>query len=103
MVIMLNLVKSLVFNAIDKHNSIVNGIFGHMKKANITCSSETFNPMNDTRQRAGDIYMPEFDMYGDALWMFRLLTFVLIVMFLELRRVLIRLSEMHCGSHIFEN
>jgi hypothetical protein len=22
--------------------------------------------MNDTRQRPGDIYMPEFDVYGDA-------------------------------------
>ena len=27
---------------------------------------EAFNPMNDTRQRPGDIYMSEFDIYGEA-------------------------------------
>jgi Reverse transcriptase (RNA-dependent DNA polymerase) len=52
--------------AIDKHNSIVNGIFGLLKKAHITCSSEAFNPMKDNQERPGDIYMPEFDVYGDA-------------------------------------
>jgi hypothetical protein len=52
--------------SIDKHNSIVNGIFKQLKQASITCCSEAFNPMNDTRQRPGDIYMPEFDVYGDA-------------------------------------
>jgi hypothetical protein len=49
-----------------KHISIVNGIYGHTKKATITCSSEAFNRMNDTREGPGDIYMTEFDIYGDA-------------------------------------
>ena len=52
--------------SIDKHNSIVNGIFKHLKQAFITCCSEAFNPMKDNRERPGDIYMPEFDVYGDA-------------------------------------
>ena len=52
--------------AIDKHNSIVHNIFSQMKNAGITCSKEAFNPLKDTRQRPGDIYMPEFDIYGEA-------------------------------------
>ena len=52
--------------SIDKHNSIVNGIYKQLKQASITCSSEAFNPMKDNRERPGDIYMPEFDVYGDA-------------------------------------
>jgi hypothetical protein len=52
--------------SIDKHNSIVDGIFRRLKKAHITCSSEAFNPMKDNRERPGDIYMPAFDVYGDA-------------------------------------
>lgn len=55
----------LYIDSIDKHNSIFNGIFGLMKKANIAFSSEAFNPKNDTRQRPGDIYMPEFHIFGD--------------------------------------
>jgi hypothetical protein len=27
---------------------------------------EVKNPMNNTSQRPGDIYMPEFDVFGDA-------------------------------------
>jgi hypothetical protein len=52
--------------AIDKHNSIVNAIFTNLKKARITCDMEVKNPMNNTNQRPGDIYMPEFDVHGDA-------------------------------------
>ena len=37
-----------------------------MKRANICCSAEESNPMNDSRQRLGDIYMPEFEVFGDA-------------------------------------
>ena len=55
---------------IDKHDSIKNGIFRLMKNANLACSVEARNPMNDSRERPGDIYMPEFDMvregHGDA-------------------------------------
>jgi hypothetical protein len=51
---------------IDKHNSIVNSIFLTMKQANISCSSESFNPQNPTRQRPGDIFMADFDYFGDA-------------------------------------
>jgi hypothetical protein len=52
--------------AIEKHNSIVNSIFLQMKAAGISCCSEAFNPMKDCSQRPGDIYMPEFDVRGDA-------------------------------------
>jgi hypothetical protein len=52
--------------AIDKHNSIVNGIARHMQQAKISFSFEAFNPFNETRQRPGDIYMHEFDIYGEA-------------------------------------
>jgi hypothetical protein len=52
--------------AIDKHNSIVNAIYINMKKAKITCNVEAKNPMNNASQRPGDIYMPEFDGFGDA-------------------------------------
>lgn len=52
--------------SIDKHNSIVDNIFRRLKKAHITCSSEAYNPMKDNRERPGDIYMPAFDVYGDA-------------------------------------
>jgi hypothetical protein len=38
----------------------------NMKKAKITCDVEVKNPMNSTSQRPGDIYMPEFDVFGDA-------------------------------------
>jgi hypothetical protein len=53
---------------IDKHNSIINAIFGQMKSANISCSSEEFNPMKDrSRERPGDIYyMADFDIFGQA-------------------------------------
>jgi hypothetical protein len=37
-----------------------------MKKAKITCDVEVKNPMNSTSQRPCDIYMPEFDVFGDA-------------------------------------
>ena len=37
-----------------------------MKAAGISCCSEAFNPMKDCSQRPGDIYMPEFDVRGDA-------------------------------------
>jgi hypothetical protein len=37
-----------------------------MKQANISCSSESFNPQNPTRHRPGDIFMADFDYFGDA-------------------------------------
>jgi hypothetical protein len=37
-----------------------------MKKAKITCDVEVKSPMNNSSQRPGDIYMPEFDLFGDA-------------------------------------
>ena len=52
--------------SIDKHNSIVRAIFTQMKQAKISCSMEAFNPMNDSRQRPGDIHMADFDSFGDA-------------------------------------
>ena len=52
--------------SIDKHNSIVRAIYSQMKQARISCSMEAFNPMNDSRQRPGDIHMADFDNYGDA-------------------------------------
>lgn len=52
--------------AIDKHNSIVNWISLEMTRANIAHVKETGNPMSNTRQRPGDIFMNEFDIYGDA-------------------------------------
>lgn len=51
---------------IDRHDSIVEGISAQLRSASITHRTEKCNPMNDTRQRPGDIYMPEFDVYGDA-------------------------------------
>jgi hypothetical protein len=36
--------------------------------------------MNETRQRPGDIDMPEFDVYGDAFFDVSVLTFVRLVM-----------------------
>ena len=52
--------------AIYKHNSIVNNIFYEMKKASIPCSKEEGDLRNNTRQRPGDIYMTDFDIYGEA-------------------------------------
>ena len=52
--------------AIEKHNTIVDFIYTKMLRAGISCNKEACNPMNDTRQRPGDIYMPEFDIYGEA-------------------------------------
>jgi hypothetical protein len=51
---------------IDKHDAIVDNIYSQMSKASIPCSKEATNTMNETRQRPGDIYMPDFDVYGDA-------------------------------------
>ena len=39
-------------------------IVKHMKAANLSCSVEECNPMNDTRERPGDIYIAEFDSLG---------------------------------------
>lgn len=51
---------------IDRHNSIVLGLSALLKKASINHRVESMNPMNNTRQRPGDLYMPEFDPYGEA-------------------------------------
>jgi hypothetical protein len=37
-----------------------------MKNAGMNCSYEAKNFNNPTRQRPGDIFVPEFDNYGDA-------------------------------------
>ncbi len=52
--------------AIDKHNAIVNGIYDMLKGARISCIKEASNPAVDSRQRPGDIYIPDFDVYGEA-------------------------------------
>ncbi len=53
--------------AIDKHNSIVESIFLNMRSAAINCSKESVNIGDDSnRQRPGDVYMPDFDIYGEA-------------------------------------
>ena len=49
---------------IHRHKSIVQSIVKHMKAANLSCSVEECNPMNDTRERPGDIYIAEFDSMG---------------------------------------
>lgn len=51
--------------AIDKHNSIVKGFADELKKGHVNCVMEAFNPASDNRQRPGDIFIPEFDVYGD--------------------------------------
>jgi hypothetical protein len=51
---------------IDKHNSIVKCLVLKMKNAGMSCSYEAKNLNNSTRQRPGDIFVPEFDNYGDA-------------------------------------
>jgi Reverse transcriptase (RNA-dependent DNA polymerase) len=51
---------------IGQHNSIVEGISIQLRKASINHCVEEFNPSNSSRQRPGDIYMPDFDTYGDA-------------------------------------
>ena len=51
---------------IDQHNSIVNGIVAVLRSANVSCSLEARNPMIDNQQRPGDIYIPDFDVYGEA-------------------------------------
>jgi len=52
--------------AIDKHNSIVKGLYDFIKRNNISCSMEAFNPASDSRERPGDISIPDFDVYGDG-------------------------------------
>jgi hypothetical protein len=51
---------------IGQHDSIVEGISSQLRKASINHRTEKSHPKNDTRQRPGDIYMPEFDIYGEA-------------------------------------
>jgi hypothetical protein len=51
---------------IDKHNSIVKSLVKKMRSAAMTCSYEAKNLNNSSRQRPGDIFIPEFDIYGDA-------------------------------------
>ena len=50
----------------SQHNSIVDGLHRHrfITKHNINCSKEAVNPLNDTRQRPGDLYIPVFDERG---------------------------------------
>lgn len=49
---------------IFQHNSIVHGFHKFITKHNINCTMEAFNPMNDSRQRPGDFYIPMFDERG---------------------------------------
>jgi hypothetical protein len=42
---------------IDKNNSIVNSLMVQMKSASMNCSTEAKNLNNNSRQRAGDIYV----------------------------------------------
>jgi hypothetical protein len=51
---------------IDKHNSIVKCLVLKMKNAGMSCSYEAKNLNNPSRQRPGDIFVPEFDNYGDT-------------------------------------
>ena len=51
-------------SGIHRHNSIVLSIVKHMKAANLSWPVEECNPMNDTRERPGDIYIAEFDSLG---------------------------------------
>ena len=51
---------------IDRHNSIVEGISAQLKIAAINHRVEKSNPMSNSRERPGDLYMPEFDTYGEA-------------------------------------
>jgi hypothetical protein len=37
-----------------------------MKSASMICSTEAKNLNNNSRQRPGDMFVPEFDIYGDA-------------------------------------
>ena len=56
----------VALGAIDKHDSIVNGIVECLRRAHINCSVEATNPNLDNRQRPGDIFVPDFDSHGDA-------------------------------------
>ena len=49
---------------IFQHNSIVHGFHRIITKSNINCTVEASNPLNDTRQRPGDFYIPMFDERG---------------------------------------
>ena len=51
---------------IDKHNSIVKCLAAKMKMVGINCSYEVMNLNHDSRQRPGDIFIPEFDVFGDG-------------------------------------
>jgi len=52
--------------AIDRHNAIVNGISDLLKKSNITCLTEQGCPLSDNRERPGDIFIPNYNTFGDA-------------------------------------
>jgi hypothetical protein len=52
--------------SIDKHNSIVRALHNVMVDAKINCSMEASAPGQKTKQRPGDIFVPDFDGNGDA-------------------------------------
>jgi hypothetical protein len=58
--------KQPVGLSINICNSIVNSLIVQMKSASMNCSTEAKNLTNNSRQRPGDIFVPEFDIYGDA-------------------------------------
>ena len=45
-------------------NSIVDGLHRFITRHNTKCSKEAVNPLNATRQRPGDFYIPIFDERG---------------------------------------
>jgi hypothetical protein len=48
------------------HLEPCNSLVLKRKNAGMSCSYEAKNLSNPTRQRPGDIFVPEFDNYGDA-------------------------------------
>ena len=48
--------------SIDQHDSIVDGIFAQLKQACINCTKEGY----ESQRRPGDIFISDFDVYGDA-------------------------------------
>ena len=52
--------------SIDRHNSIVRGISLILQKAKVNHRVEEPNPASSSQKRPGDIFMPDFDILGDA-------------------------------------
>ena len=51
--------------SIDQHDSIVDRIFAQLKQARINCTKEGYESP-ESQRRPGDIFIPDFDVYGDA-------------------------------------